>query len=41
MLNHDVFNRSDDYLGPIDCPRRTIGLVEEEGWSSIKPRLAR
>ncbi|MBJ7353946.1 MAG: LysM peptidoglycan-binding domain-containing protein [Thermoleophilaceae bacterium] len=38
MLNHDVFNRADDHLPPIDLPKRTIGVVEREGWGSNKCR---
>lgn len=38
MLNHDVFNRTDDYLPPIDLPKRTRGVVEKEGWGTTKHR---
>lgn len=38
MLNHDVFNRTDDYLPPIDLPKRTRGVVENEGWGNSKHR---
>lgn len=34
MLNHDVFNRTDDYLPPIDLPKRTRRVVEKEGWGN-------
>ena len=38
MLNHDIFNRADDYLPPIDLPQRTRGVVEKEGWGNTKHR---
>ncbi|MFT4264108.1 MAG: LysM peptidoglycan-binding domain-containing protein [Nocardioides sp.] len=41
MLDHDVFNRSDDYLGPIDLPPRTSSIVRKEGWGKGgRPRPA-
>lgn len=38
MLNHNIFNRTDDYLPPIDLPKRTSGVVEKEGWGNTKHR---
>jgi nucleoid-associated protein YgaU len=38
MLDHDIFNRTDDYLPPIDLPKRTRGVVEKEGWGNTKHR---
>jgi len=32
MLAHDVFNRTDDYLPPVDLPTRTNHFVTEQGW---------
>ena len=32
MLNDDVFNRTDDYLPPIDLPKRTKGVIAKEDW---------
>ena len=36
MLNDDVFNRTDDYLPPIDLPERTGDIVGKEGWGNSK-----
>jgi hypothetical protein len=36
MLNDDVFNRTDDYLPPIDPPKRTKDIVSKEGWDNSK-----
>lgn len=36
MLNDDVFNRTDDYLPPIDLPERTGDIVGQEGWGNSK-----
>lgn len=36
MLNHDIFNRTDDYLPPIDLPTRTRTLVGKENWGGAK-----
>ena len=36
MLNDDVFNRTDDYLPPIDLPKRTGDIVGKEGWGNSK-----
>ena len=41
MLNHDVFNRTDDYMPPIDLPKGPGGVVEKEGWASEPPRPRR
>ncbi|GGO85060.1 hypothetical protein GCM10011584_04100 [Nocardioides phosphati] len=38
MLNHDVFNRTDDYLPPIDLPERTSDVVCKEGWGHSRRR---
>ena len=38
MLDHDVFNRSDDYLGPIDLPKRTSNVAAKERWGDPKSR---
>ena len=38
MLNHDVFNRTDDYLPPIDLPERTSDVVGKEGWGHSRRR---
>jgi len=38
MLNHHIFNRTDDYLPPIDPPKRTKRVVEKEGWAGNKRR---
>lgn len=32
MLSDNVFNRTDDYLPPIDLPPRTGDVVDKEGW---------
>ena len=41
MLTDDVFNRTDDYLPPIDLPERTGEVVGKQGWgSSRRPRNA-
>jgi nucleoid-associated protein YgaU len=36
MLSDDVFNRTDDYLPPIDLPERTGDIVGKEGWGNSK-----
>lgn len=36
MLNDAVFNRTDDYLPPIDPPKRTKDIVGKEGWGNSK-----
>ena len=33
MLDDDVFNRTDDYLPPIDLPGRTAKVTEDNGWT--------
>lgn len=38
MLNHNVFNRTDDYLPPIDLPERTGDVVGKEGWGGNESR---
>ena len=38
MLNDKVFNRTDDYLPPIDVPPRTGDVVNKEGWGTNKRR---
>ncbi|MCB0909490.1 MAG: LysM peptidoglycan-binding domain-containing protein, partial [Nocardioidaceae bacterium] len=38
MLNYDVFNRTDDYLPPIDPPARTAKVTEDNGWTGRRPR---
>ncbi|MEZ5160075.1 MAG: bacterial transcriptional activator domain-containing protein [Marmoricola sp.] len=38
MLNDNVFNRTDDYLPPIDLPERTDDVVGKEGWGDNKRR---
>jgi nucleoid-associated protein YgaU len=38
MLNDSVFNRTDDYLPPIDLPERTGDVVGKEGWGDNKRR---
>lgn len=38
MLNDNVFNRTDDYLPPIDLPERTGDVVGKEGWGDNKRR---
>ncbi|CUR58116.1 putative LysM domain protein [metagenome] len=41
MLTDNVFNRTDDYLPPIDLPERTGEVVGKQGWgSSRRPRNA-
>ncbi|WP_322612658.1 hypothetical protein [Dermacoccus abyssi] len=37
MLNEDIFNRTDDYLPPIDPPKRTKDVVAKEGWGNSRP----
>jgi nucleoid-associated protein YgaU len=34
QLADDVFNRSDDDLGPVDLPERTAQIVFDKGWST-------
>jgi len=34
QLADDVFNRSDDDLGPVDLPERTARIVADKGWST-------
>lgn len=36
MLDDAVFNRTDDYLPPIDLPERTGDIVGKEGWGNSK-----
>ncbi len=38
MLNDNVFNRTDDYLPPIDLPERTGDVVGKEGWGGNERR---
>jgi nucleoid-associated protein YgaU len=38
LLRNDVFNRSDDYLPPIDLPARTREIVDKERWGHAKRR---
>ena len=38
MLNDKVFNRTDDYLPPIDLPERTGAVVGKERWGDTKRR---
>lgn len=38
ILNDKVFNRTDDYLPPIDLPERTDDVVGKEGWGDNKRR---
>lgn len=38
MLAGQVFNRTDDYLPPIDLPKRTGDVVGKEGWGNTKRR---
>lgn len=38
MLNDDVFNRTDDYLPPIDLPKRTGDVVRKEAWGNRPKR---
>lgn len=38
MLNDNVFNRTDDYLPPIDLPERTGDVVGKEGWGDNRRR---
>ncbi len=40
MLNDNVFNRTDDYLPPVDIPKRTGDVVAKEGWGNTKRRLS-
>jgi len=37
LLNDDVFNRTDDYLPPIDPPSRTARVTESNGWTGRPP----
>jgi len=37
MLAIDVFNRTDDYLPPIDLPGRTAKVAKDNGWTA-RPR---
>ena len=38
MLNDVVFNRTDDYLSPIDPPERTKDIAAKEGWGTHNRR---
>lgn len=38
MLTDHVFNRSDDYLPPIDLPSRTREVVGQHSWGGTKRR---
>ena len=38
MLTDNVFNRTDDYLPPIDLPERTGDVVGKQGWGNVKRR---
>lgn len=38
MLTDHVFNRTDDYLPPIELPERTGKIVGKEGWGNAKRR---
>lgn len=41
ILNDQVFNRTDDYLPPIDPPERTKSLAKNHGWGDPRrPRKA-
>ena len=41
MLTDDVFNRTDDYLPPIDLPKRTSEVVGKQSWGRMKRRPAK
>ena len=38
LLRAEVFNRTDDYLPPIDLPERTGDVVGKEGWGGNESR---
>ncbi|MGN6252562.1 MAG: LysM peptidoglycan-binding domain-containing protein [Marmoricola sp.] len=38
LLKDNIFNRTDDYLPPIDLPERTGDVVGKEGWGTNRRR---